>query len=67
MTHINESYAKAPNSYQVSGPVIDISFGLMDIDGDDVSGPTVHQKVLSGIDGASLIEHKIDITDLRFR
>lgn len=32
MTHINESYGAAPNRYRVGEPLVDLNFGLVEID-----------------------------------
>ena len=32
MTHINESYGAAPNRYRVGEPLVDLNFGMLEID-----------------------------------
>ncbi len=47
MTHVNELYGKAANSYRVAGPFIEHNFGLVEIDWNAQPSPTITLKVLS--------------------
>ena len=46
MTHINETYAAAPNRFRVHGPVIRHNFGLINIDWDSVPTPKASLQVI---------------------
>jgi alkaline phosphatase D len=58
MTHINESYGKAPNRYRVGEPFVHINFGLVEVDWD--SG-TVDLSAC-GIDGKVAFTEKLLLT-----
>ena len=51
MTHINEAYGKAHNSFRVGEPFIDLNFGIVEVNWREL---TVKLSVL-GIDGARAI------------
>ena len=55
MTHINESYGQADNRYRVGNPMIDLNFGLVEIDWD--SGTVV--LIAAGQGGEVAIRHEI--------
>jgi alkaline phosphatase D len=63
MTHVNETYGKAPNSFGIAGPYIDLNFGLVEIDWQAQPAPEVTLKAL-GLDGVAAFEHKIFLPDL---
>jgi alkaline phosphatase D len=46
MTHVEERYGKAVNSYRVAGPFIEHNFGLVEIDWNAQPFPTITLKVL---------------------
>ena len=60
LTHVNEGYAEAPNPYRVAGPVVEINFGLIEIDWAAESGPLVHLKVV-GVDHSIALEYTIPV------
>ncbi len=64
MTHVNETYANAPNRHRVKGPFANINFGLVEIDWEAKSAPRVTLKAV-GLDGATAFEHEISIDALR--
>ncbi len=41
LTHVNEGYAAMPNAYRVGGPVVDLNFGMVEIEWDAAGGPRV--------------------------
>lgn len=61
LTHVNEWYAEAPNPYRVAGPVVDINFGLIEIDWSGESGPLLHLKVV-GVDGSIALEYTVPVS-----
>jgi alkaline phosphatase D len=63
LTHINESYARAVNSYRVNNPFVDLNFGLVEIDWDAQPVPQVVLKAV-GLDGVVAIEYKISLQSL---
>ena len=64
LTHINENYAKAINSYRVNNPFVDINFGLIEIDWDAQPSTKIILKAV-GIDGIVDIEYRVSIESLR--
>lgn len=50
MTHVNELYSKAANSYRVAGPFVEHNFGLVEIDWNANQSPAITLKSL-GEDG----------------
>ncbi len=63
LTHVNEEYAKAKNSYRVAGPYAEVNFGLIEIDWSDHTGPSITLKTI-GIDGKTAFEHTILMSSL---
>ncbi len=63
LTHINESYAKAINSYRVNNPFVDLNFGLVEIDWEAQPVPQIVLKAV-GLDGIVEIEYKISLQSL---
>jgi len=41
LTHINEAYAKADNSYCVAGPLAELNFGYVEVDWDTKPSPMI--------------------------
>jgi alkaline phosphatase D len=64
LTHVNEVYGKAPNSFRVAGPYIDLNFGLVEIDWQAQRAPQISLKVL-GLDRAVAFEYHIDASVLK--
>ena len=56
MTHVNASYAKAPNDYRIAGPYADLNFGLLEIDWGP--SPTVRLTTV-GLDGVVGFRHVV--------
>jgi hypothetical protein len=63
MTHNNEAYAKAVNSYRVAGPFAGLNFGLVEIDWDVRPEPKITLKAI-GLDGATAFEHQVSLGSL---
>jgi alkaline phosphatase D len=61
LTHINESYAKAVNSYRVNKPFVDLNFGVVEIDWDNKA---IHLKAV-GIDGKPAFKYRIKFEELK--
>jgi alkaline phosphatase D len=66
LTHVNEAYGKAPNSFRIAGPVIDLNFGLLEIDWEAQPAPQVTLKAV-GLDGNTVIHYQIVLSDLSFK
>ena len=64
LTHVNEGYASVANPYRVTGPLVDLNFGLVEIDWEAAGGPVI---TLSGVglDGARAFEHRVALGDLQ--
>lgn len=63
MTHINESYGKAPNTYRIAGPYIDLNFGFVEIDW-DAKPSTVITLMAIGADGTTGFTHTLNLAKL---
>jgi alkaline phosphatase D len=66
LTHVNEAYAQAPNSYRVSGPFVAPSFGLVEVDWAAEGGATVSLSAID-VDSHRAFEHSFQLTTLRPR
>jgi len=64
LTHVNEEYPQAPNAYRVAGPVVEINFGLVEIDWEAAPSPLITFRVLD-IDGDVQLEYKLESEKLR--
>jgi alkaline phosphatase D len=64
LTHINESYAQAVNSYRINKPFVDINFGLVEIDWEAQPSPQVVLKAV-GLDGAAAFEYIVKLNELQ--
>ncbi len=64
MTHVDEVYAKAKNSYRVAGPFVDLNVGLVEIDWDAQPSPLIALKAV-GMDGSIRFEHRVSLSALR--
>lgn len=60
MTHVNELYGKAENTFRVIGPYIDLNFGLVEIDWNAKDGTLVSLKAI-GMDGKVAFEHEVKL------
>ena len=58
---MNEGYAEEPNPYRVAGPVVEINFGLIEIDWSAESGPLVYLKVV-GVDNSIALEYTVPVS-----
>jgi len=63
LTHINESYARAVNSYRVNNPFVNINFGFVQIKWDAKPTSIINLKVI-GLDGSTVFHHKISSSEL---
>jgi len=57
LTHVNETYAKAPNGHRSAGPFADLNFGLVEVDWDAEDGPIV-RLAIGDVDGNLVIEYE---------
>jgi alkaline phosphatase D len=64
LTHVNETYGNAPNSFRVAGPYIDLNFGLVEIDWQRQHSPEINLKAL-GLDGTIVFDYQINLETLR--
>jgi alkaline phosphatase D len=65
LTHVNETYPQAVNSYRIAGPYADLNFGLVEIDWEASPSPSITLKVV-GVDGVAAVEHQVMQNALRF-
>lgn len=63
LTHVNQEYPKAPNSYRAAGPFAKLNFGLVEIDWEVESGPRVSLQVRD-INGAVTIDKTLALGEL---
>jgi len=64
MTHTNEKYAMAKNSYRIAGPYAKENFGLLEIDW--IAKPSARIKLSAmGLDGQAVFEHELNLNDLQ--
>lgn len=66
LTHVNEEYPKAPNRYRVTGPYVDLNFGVVEVDWQHPSGFEVTLKAF-GLEGAPVLEHRVNASELEPR
>ena len=64
LTHVNEAYGKALNSFRVAGPYIDLNFGLVEIDWEAQPVPQVTLKAI-GLNGATTFELQLSLGELQ--
>ena len=64
LTHINEEYPQAANSYRVAGPVVDLNFGVVEIDWEARPSPVILLRIV-GVESGALLEHRISLDELR--
>lgn len=64
LTHVNEEYPLATNDYRVAGPVVDLNFGLVEIDWEASPSPLITFLVVN-VDGRVQIEEKVRMSELR--
>ncbi len=60
LTHVNEEYPKAPNRYRVTGPFVDLNFGLVEIDWDE--GVIILRAI--GLERTTAFEHSVRLDEL---
>ena len=58
LTHVNDRYPESPNVYRVAGPYVDVSFGLVEIEWDAATGPSVSLSAVS-LDGSRAFEYRL--------
>jgi alkaline phosphatase D len=63
MTHTNATYGHAKNSYRVTGPYIDLNFGLVEIDWESEAGPQIALNAI-GQDGTVALQQQITFSSL---
>jgi alkaline phosphatase D len=63
LTHINDEYGKAKNSFRVGKPLIDLNFGLLEIDCEMQPFPIIKLKAV-GLDGIVSIEYQVKLNEL---
>lgn len=64
MTHVNELYGKAANSFRLAGPFIERNFGMVEIDWNAHPSPTITLKAM-GADGSTGFAHTVNLADLQ--
>jgi len=64
MTHVNELYGNAVNSYRIKGPFIALNFGRIEIDWTAEQSPEVTLTAF-GADGTSAFEQRVSLDALR--
>ncbi|MCP4402724.1 MAG: alkaline phosphatase family protein [bacterium] len=64
MTHINESYPKAVNSYRVAGPFVEHNVGLVEIDWEAQPAPQIRLNAI-GLDELEGFEYTISLDHLQ--
>ena len=64
MTHNSAEYAAFPNPYRVMGPYAENNYGLIEIDWDSDTSPTINMKIM-GLKGKVGYELKVDLETLR--
>ena len=63
LTHVNDDYPQAANDYRIEEPVVEQSFGLVDIDWNAGGGPVVTFRVINTA-GASLLNRSVVVSEL---
>ncbi len=63
MTHTNELYGKAANSFRVTGPYLEHNFGLVEIDWNAKPAPMITLKAV-GVDGSTGFAHTLNLAEL---
>ena len=64
LTHVNEVYGKAPNSFRVAGPYIDLDFGLVEIDWQKQPAPEITLRII-GFDSSIAFVYAINLNELQ--
>lgn len=64
MTHINQTYAQAPNRQRVSGPITDKNFGLIEIDWEAQGSPGIALMIIND-EGEISLSHTFSLSELR--
>jgi alkaline phosphatase D len=66
LTHVNDKYPQAANDYRIGEPVVELNFGLIDIDWNADQGPVVTFRAINAA-GAPLLNYSVAISELRSR
>ena len=61
LTHVNEAYPAVENPYRVGEPVVELNFGLIEIEWQEM-GPVAQLSVL-GVDGSSKYTQMVVLAD----
>ncbi|KPK63291.1 MAG: hypothetical protein AMS21_06785 [Gemmatimonas sp. SG8_38_2] len=64
LTHVNEGYASVDNPYRVTGPLVDLNFGLIEIAWDSGSAPAITLRAVD-LNGETHFEHEFPVSALR--
>ena len=64
LTHVNEEYPQAPNAYRVAGPVVEINFGLVEIDWEATPSPRIILQIID-VEGGVQLEHEVRLNEPR--
>jgi len=64
MTHVNELYGKAANSFRVAGPFIEHNFGLVEIDWNRQPSPAITLEAI-GEDGTTGFSYTVSLDQLQ--
>jgi alkaline phosphatase D len=64
MTHVNELYGKAANSFRIAGPFIVHNFGLVEIDWNAKPSPAITLSAM-GEDGSTGFTHTVSLNKLQ--
>ena len=64
LTHINESYAKAANTYRIAGPMAKLNFGMVEIDWSVKPSAQITLKAI-GADGNHVFTHRVSLKSLQ--
>jgi alkaline phosphatase D len=64
LTHINELYASADNEYRVAGPLVELNFGLVEIDWSAKPSTLITLNAVA-FDGSTAFSHRISINQLQ--
>jgi len=64
LTHVNEDYPEAPNSYRLAEPFVDLSFGLVEIDWEASPSSLITFRVID-LGGGVQLEHQVRLDELQ--
>ena len=63
LTHVNEEYPKFENRYRVAGPLVEVNFGLVEIDWGAEPSPTITLRAIN-VEREVSFEHTVRVADL---